>query len=53
MWAKLDRTFKRLDVESGFSVVVRVENMNNGPYFFLQAEDRLPLMSARKGIIFR
>ena len=43
--------FERLDIERGFRVVIRVENVDREPNFFSQAEDRLPLMAARKGIV--
>ena len=44
--------FERLDIERGFRVVIRVESLGRESNFFLQAEDRLPLMAARKGVVF-
>lgn len=51
-WTGLDKMFERLNIERGFRVVIRVESLDRDPNFFLQAEDRLPLMAARKGIVF-
>jgi len=51
-WTELDKMFERLDTKRGFRVVIRVEKLDGEPYFFSQAEDRLPLMAARKGIVF-
>ena len=51
IWTELDQMFERLDIERGFRVVIRVENVDREPNFFSQAEDRLPLMAARKGIV--
>ena len=51
-WTELDKMFERLDIERGFKVVIRVEKLDRERKFFLQAEDWLPLMAARKGIIF-
>ena len=51
-WTELDKMFERLDIERGFRVVIRVENLDRESDFFLQTEDRLPLMAARKAIVF-
>ena len=50
-WTELDKMFERLDIERGFRVVIRVENLDEEQNFFL-AEERLPLMAVRKGIVF-
>ena len=45
--------FERLDSERGFGVVIWVESLDREPKLFLQAaEDMLPLMAARKGLVF-
>ena len=51
-WTELDKMFERLDTKRGFRVVIRVEKLDMEPYFFSQAEDLLPSMAARKGIVF-
>ena len=51
-WTELDKMFEKLDTERRFRVVIRAENLDREPNFFSQAEDRLPLMAARKGILF-
>lgn len=52
-WTELDKMFERLDVERGFRVVIRAGSFRKmPPGFFLQAKDRLPLMTAREGIVF-
>ena len=51
-WTKLDEMFERIDIERGFRVVIRAEEVDEGSNFIVQAEGRLPLMAARKGIVF-
>jgi len=51
-WTELDEMFERIDMERGFRVVIRVEEVDGGSNFAVQAEDWLPLMAARKKIVF-
>ena len=51
-WTELDKMFEKLAMERGFRVVIRAENLDREPNLFSQAENRLPLMAARKGIVF-
>ena len=51
-WTELDEMFERIDIERGFRVVIRAELVHMGSNFTAQAENRLPLMAARKAIIF-
>ena len=51
-WSELDKVFERIDIERGFRVVVRAKDMGREPNFTAQVENRLPLMAARKGIVF-
>ena len=50
-WTEVDKMFERIDIERGFRVVIRAESVEKGLKFTAQAEDRLPLMAARKGIV--
>ena len=51
-WAELDEMFERLDMERGFMVVVRAEQVDRESNFTAQAEGQLPLMAARKRVVF-
>ena len=51
-WTELDEMFERLDIERGFRVVIRAREVDKESNFTAQAENRLPLMAARKGIVF-
>jgi hypothetical protein len=51
-WTELDKMFERIDIERGFRVVIRAKIMDGESNFTAQAENRLPLMAARKGIVF-
>ena len=51
-WTELDKMFERIDIERGFRVVIRAEKVDKESSFAAQAENRLPLMAARKGIVF-
>jgi hypothetical protein len=51
-WTELDEMFERMDIERGFRVVIRAESVDEEWHFIAQAEDRFPLMSVRKGIVF-
>jgi len=51
-WTELDKMFERLDIERGFRVVFRAHNVDRESNFIAQAEDRLPLIAARGGIVF-
>lgn len=51
-WTELDEMFARMDTERGVRVVIRAEEVDRGSNFIAQAESRLPLMAARKGIVF-
>jgi len=50
-WIELDEMFERIDIERGFKFVIRAEEMDRGLNLISQAENRLPLMAARKGIV--
>jgi hypothetical protein len=50
-WTKLDKMFERIDIERGFRVVIRTESVEQELNITAQAENRLPLMTARKGIV--
>ena len=50
-WTELDKMFEGLDIERGFRVIIRAENVDKESNFIAQAKDRLPLMTARKGIV--
>ena len=50
-WTELDEMFERMDIERGFKVVIRAEEMDRGLNLISQAENRLPLMAARRGIV--
>jgi len=50
-WTKLDEMFERIDIERGFKFVVWVEEMDRESNLISQAENRLPRMAARKGIV--
>ena len=50
-WTELDEMFERIDIERGFRVVIRTESVDKGLNLTAQAEDRLPLMATRKGIV--
>ena len=52
MWTELDEMFERIDIERGFRVVIRAMEVDRESNFTAQAENRLPLMAARKGIAF-
>ena len=52
VWTKLDEMFERIDVERGFRVVIRAKEVDRESNFIAQAENRLPLMAARKGLVF-
>ena len=51
-WAELDEMFERIDMERGFRVVFRAEEVDRELNFTAQAEGQLPLMAARKRVIF-
>ena len=54
-WGKcveLDEMFERMNNERGFMLVIRVEETSGESNFVTQAEERLPLMVARKGVVF-
>ena len=51
-WTELDKMFERLDIERGFRVVIRAEDVDKESNFLAQAADRLPLIAARKGIFY-
>ena len=42
IWTELDRTSEKLDIEMGFRVVIRVENLDRELDFFSRAGDRSP-----------
>jgi len=44
--------FERIDIERGFRVVIRAENVDKELNFIAQAKNRLPLMAEREGIVF-
>ena len=50
-WTELDEMFERMDIERGFKFVIWVEEMDRELNLISQAENRLPLMVARKGIV--
>jgi hypothetical protein len=50
-WTEVDKMFERIDIERGFRVVIRAVGVNKESSFVAQAESRLPLMAARKGIV--
>ena len=50
-WTKLDKMFERIDVERGFKFIITVEEMDRESNLISQAENRFPLMAARKGIV--
>ena len=52
MWTEPDEMFERIDIERGFRVVIRAEDVGKESVFIAQAKDRLPLMTARNGINF-
>jgi len=51
-WTEFDEMFERMNIERGFRVVIRAEEVDGESNFILQFEDRFPLMAARKGIVF-
>ena len=51
-WTEFDEMFERMDIERGFRVVIRAEQVDGESNFIAHAEGRLPLMAARKGIVF-
>ena len=52
VWTELDEIFERMDIERGFRVVIRAQEVGKKSNLIVQAKDRLPLMAARKGITF-
>jgi len=50
-WTELDEMFERMDIERGFKVVIRAEEKDRVSNLVSQAENRLPLMAARKGVV--
>ena len=50
-WTELDKMFERIDIERGFRVVIRTESVEQELNITAEAEIRLPLMAARKGIV--
>jgi len=51
-WIELDEMFERIDMERGFRVVFRAEEVDRESNFTAQAEGQLPLIVARKGVVF-
>lgn len=51
-WTKLDEMFERIDIERGFRLIIRAENVEEGDNFIAQARDRFPLMDARERLVF-
>lgn len=51
-WTELDKMFERLDIERGFRVVFRAQNVDRESNFIAHAKNRLPLIAARRGIVF-
>ena len=49
-WTGLDEMFERIDIERGFRVIIRAEEIDTGSSFAGRVENELPLMAARKGI---
>ena len=50
-WTKLDEMFERINIERGFKFVIWAEEMDGVLNLISQAENRLPRMAARKGIV--
>lgn len=51
-WTGLDKMFERIDIERGFRVVIRAEEVDEESNFTAEAEEQLPLMAARMGVDF-
>ena len=51
-WVELDKVFERIEVEKGFKVVIRAEQVDKDFSFIAQARDRLPLMNMRERLVF-
>ena len=51
-WAELDEMFERIDIERGFRVVIRAEEVDRESNFTAETGNWLPLMAARKGVVF-
>ena len=51
-WTEPDEMFERMDIERGFRVIIRAEEVDRDSNFIVQAEDLFPLMAARKRIVF-
>ena len=52
VWTRVDEIFERINIERDFRVVIRSKEVVRVLDFTAQAENRLPLMAARKGIVF-
>ena len=52
-WTELDKMFERKEVERGFRVIIMAEKVDKRSNFTEQARNRLPLMDARKGLVFK
>ena len=51
-WIELDEMFERMDMEREFRVVFRAKEVDGESNFTAQAEGQLPLMAARKRVVF-
>lgn len=51
-WAKLDEMFEKIDIERGFKLVIRAEELERNAIFIARARGCFPLMDARGGLVF-
>lgn len=51
-WTKLDQMFERIDIERGFGVVIRTEEVDENLNFITRVRDLFPLLDARGRLIF-